>query len=132
MTKYREILRLRHLGFSERNIARAAGVSRNMVKRVVGDSAGSSAVGDSSTTFASSVPQGLQPGLRLDNGSLVVQNVSRETSLNLFNALGHRVMNVNLTVTGESRVSLVHLPKGTYFAVLKSAENVQKMTVQVK
>jgi hypothetical protein len=70
--------------------------------------------------------------LRLDNGSLVVQNVSRETSLNLFNALGHRVMNVNLTVTGESRVSLAHLPKGTYFAVLKSAENVQKMKVQMK
>ena len=35
MTKYREILRLKHLGFSERNIARTAGVSSNMVKRVV-------------------------------------------------------------------------------------------------
>lgn len=35
MTKYREILRLKHLGFSERNIARTAGVSRNKVKRVV-------------------------------------------------------------------------------------------------
>ena len=35
MTKYREILRLKHLGFSERNIARTAGVSRNTVKRVV-------------------------------------------------------------------------------------------------
>lgn len=34
MTKYREILRLKHLGFSERNIARNAGVSRNTVKRV--------------------------------------------------------------------------------------------------
>lgn len=28
-------LRLKHLGFSERNIARTAGVSRNTVKRVV-------------------------------------------------------------------------------------------------
>ena len=35
MTKYREILRLKHLGFSERNIARTAGVSCNTVKRVV-------------------------------------------------------------------------------------------------
>lgn len=35
MTKYREILRLKHLGFSERNIARTADVSRNTVKRVV-------------------------------------------------------------------------------------------------
>ena len=35
MTKYREILRLKHPGFSERNIARTAGVSRNTVKRVV-------------------------------------------------------------------------------------------------
>lgn len=35
MTKYRGILRLKHLGFSERNIARTAGVSRNTVKRVV-------------------------------------------------------------------------------------------------
>ena len=35
MTKYREILQLKHLGFSERNIARTAGVSRNTVKRVV-------------------------------------------------------------------------------------------------
>jgi len=35
MTKYREILRLKHLGFSVRNIARTAGVSRNTVKRVV-------------------------------------------------------------------------------------------------
>ena len=35
MTKYREILRLKHLGFSERIIARTAGVSRNTVKRVV-------------------------------------------------------------------------------------------------
>ena len=32
MTKCREILRLKHLGFSERNIARTAGVSRNTVK----------------------------------------------------------------------------------------------------
>nr|WP_304039051.1 helix-turn-helix domain-containing protein [Fibrobacter succinogenes] len=37
MTKYREILRLKHLGFSERNIARTAGVSRNTVKRVVAE-----------------------------------------------------------------------------------------------
>ena len=35
MTKYCEILRLKHLGFSERNIARTAGVSRNTVKCVV-------------------------------------------------------------------------------------------------
>lgn len=34
MTKYREILRLKSLGFSERNIARSCGVSRNTVKRV--------------------------------------------------------------------------------------------------
>ena len=35
MTKYREILRLRSLKFSERNIARSAGVSRNTVKKVL-------------------------------------------------------------------------------------------------
>ena len=35
MTKYREILRLRSLEFSERNIARSAGVSRNIVKKVL-------------------------------------------------------------------------------------------------
>lgn len=31
MTKYREILRLKSLGFSERNIAQSCGVSRNTV-----------------------------------------------------------------------------------------------------
>ena len=31
MTKYREILRLKSLGFSERNIAHSCGVSRNTV-----------------------------------------------------------------------------------------------------
>ena len=35
MTSYREILRLRSLRFSERNIARSAGVSRNTVKKVL-------------------------------------------------------------------------------------------------
>ena len=35
MTSYREILRLRNLRFSERNIARSAGVSRNTVKKVL-------------------------------------------------------------------------------------------------
>ena len=35
MTKYREILRLRSLEFSERNIARSTGVSRNTVKKVL-------------------------------------------------------------------------------------------------
>ena len=35
MTKYREILRLKSLGFSERNIAHSCGVSRNTVARVV-------------------------------------------------------------------------------------------------
>ena len=35
MTKYREILRLKSLGFSDRNIARSCSVSRNTVKRVV-------------------------------------------------------------------------------------------------
>ena len=35
MTKYREILRLRSLEFSERNIARSAGVSRHTVKKVL-------------------------------------------------------------------------------------------------
>lgn len=35
MTSYREILRLRSLGFSERNIARSASVSRNTVKKVL-------------------------------------------------------------------------------------------------
>lgn len=35
MTKYREILRLRSLEFSERNIARSAGVFRNTVKKVL-------------------------------------------------------------------------------------------------
>ena len=34
MTNYREILRLKSLGFSERNIARSCSVSRNTVKRV--------------------------------------------------------------------------------------------------
>lgn len=34
MTKYREILRLRSLGFSERNIASSCGVSRNTVAKV--------------------------------------------------------------------------------------------------
>ena len=35
MTKYREILRLKSLGFSERNIAHSCGVSRNTVAKVV-------------------------------------------------------------------------------------------------
>ena len=35
MTKYREILRLQSLGFSERNIAQSCGVSRNTVARVL-------------------------------------------------------------------------------------------------
>ena len=35
MTKYREILRLKSLGFSERNIARSCGASRNTVAKVV-------------------------------------------------------------------------------------------------
>jgi transposase len=35
MTKYREILRLKSLGFSERNIAKSAQVSRNTVKKVI-------------------------------------------------------------------------------------------------
>ena len=35
MTKYREILRLKSLGFSERNIAQSCGVSRNTVARVL-------------------------------------------------------------------------------------------------
>ena len=35
MTKYREILRLRSLGFSNRNIALSCGVSRNTVSRVL-------------------------------------------------------------------------------------------------
>lgn len=34
MTQYREILRLKSLGFSERNIARSCGVSRNTVRKV--------------------------------------------------------------------------------------------------
>ena len=34
MTKYREILRLKSLGFSERNIAQSCGVSRNTVSKV--------------------------------------------------------------------------------------------------
>ena len=34
MTKYREILRLKSLGFSERNIANSCGVSRNTVAKV--------------------------------------------------------------------------------------------------
>ncbi len=34
MTKYREILRLKSLGFSERNIAQSCGVSRNTVAKV--------------------------------------------------------------------------------------------------
>ena len=33
MTKYREILRLKSLGFSERNIAQSCGVSRNTVAK---------------------------------------------------------------------------------------------------
>ena len=35
MTKYREILRLKNLGFSERNIAISCGVSRNTVSKVL-------------------------------------------------------------------------------------------------
>ena len=35
MTKYREILRLKSLGFSERNIALSCGVSRNTVAKVI-------------------------------------------------------------------------------------------------
>ena len=35
MTKYREILLLKSLGFSERNIAHSCGVSRNTVAKVV-------------------------------------------------------------------------------------------------
>ena len=35
MTNYREILRLKSLGFSDRNIARSCSVSRNTVKRVI-------------------------------------------------------------------------------------------------
>ncbi|MCD8082224.1 MAG: helix-turn-helix domain-containing protein, partial [Clostridiales bacterium] len=35
MTKYREILRLKSLGFSERNIAQSCSVSRNTVSKVV-------------------------------------------------------------------------------------------------
>ena len=35
MTKYREILRLKSLGFSDRNIAQSCGVSRNTVRRVI-------------------------------------------------------------------------------------------------
>ena len=35
MTKYREILRLKSLGFSERNIAQSCGVSRNTVAKVL-------------------------------------------------------------------------------------------------
>ena len=35
MTKYREILRLKSLGFSNRNIARSCSVSRNTVRRVI-------------------------------------------------------------------------------------------------
>ena len=35
MTNYREILRLKSLGFSDRNIARCCSVSRNTVKRVI-------------------------------------------------------------------------------------------------
>ena len=35
MTRYREILRLNSLGFSERNIALSCGVSRNTVSKVL-------------------------------------------------------------------------------------------------
>ena len=35
MTKYREILRLNSLGFSERNIALSCGISRNTVSKVL-------------------------------------------------------------------------------------------------
>ena len=34
MTKYREVLRLKRLEFSERNIAHSCGVSRNTVAKV--------------------------------------------------------------------------------------------------
>ena len=40
MTKYREILRLKSLGCSERNIAHSCGVSRNTVAKVVKRAAG--------------------------------------------------------------------------------------------
>ena len=35
MAKYREILHLKSLGFSERNIAHSCGVSRNTVAKVI-------------------------------------------------------------------------------------------------
>ncbi len=35
MTKYREIFRLKSLGFGERNIAHSCGVSRNTVAKVI-------------------------------------------------------------------------------------------------
>ena len=35
MTKYREILRLKSLGFIDRNIALSCSVSRNTVRRVI-------------------------------------------------------------------------------------------------
>ena len=40
MTKYREILRLKSLGFSERNIAQSCGVSRNTVAKVLKKTSG--------------------------------------------------------------------------------------------
>lgn len=35
MTKYREILHLKNLGFSKRNIAHSCGISRNAVAKVI-------------------------------------------------------------------------------------------------
>ena len=43
MTKYREILRLKSLGFSERNIAQSCGVSRNTVAKVLKKGSGNQA-----------------------------------------------------------------------------------------
>lgn len=40
MTKYREILRLKSLGFSNRNIAHSCGVSRNTIAKVTKKSCG--------------------------------------------------------------------------------------------
>ena len=40
MTQYREILRLKSLGFSNRNMAHSCGVSRNTVAKVTKKAAG--------------------------------------------------------------------------------------------
>lgn len=92
---------------------------------------------DSATTLILEAGQVARTGslpasLRVSGKTLLVVTASDRSALGLFNALGHKVMDVNLNASGEHRVSLETLPKGTYFAVLKSGAAMSKTTIRVK